>query len=129
MPIKVCGSLSNADNFVILHKSHKVFENRYYSNSSCKGFTDDFKDVTIFQFNSCGISYFEEQNLPDSYTIMFIPYFDYIQIDDKERTIRNVYAEYAHDEIEIEHPVELLKEVLRYGLANIANSYYTINNN
>ena len=126
MPIKICGNLTNADNFVILHENHKGFRNKYYSNSSYKTFTDYFKDVTIFAFNGRGINYFEEQSLPSSYTIMFIPYFDYGYIGDKIRTIQNAYAEYAHDEIEIEDSVGFLKEALRYGLANTANSYYTI---
>ena len=123
MPIKICGNLTNADNFVILHENHKGFRNKYYSNSSYKTFTDYFKDVTTFAFNGRGINYFEEQSLPSSYTIMFIPYFDYGHIGDKIRTIRNTYLEYAHDEIEIDNPIEFLREALLNGLANTANSY------
>ena len=72
MPIKICGNLTNTDNFVILHENHKEFRNKYYSNSSHKTFTDYFKDVTTFAFNGRGINYFEEQNLPSNYTIMLI---------------------------------------------------------
>lgn len=42
MPIKVCGNLDNADNFVILHEKHKEYVNKYYSNNSYKPFTDFF---------------------------------------------------------------------------------------
>ena len=123
MPIKFCGNLTNADNFVILHENHKEFRNRYYSNSSYKTFTDYFKDVTTFAFNGRGINYFEEQSLPSSYTIMFIPYFDYGHIGDKIRTIRNTYDTYSSQEIEIENPIEFLRHGLRYGLVDASNSY------
>lgn len=121
MPIKICGNLTNTDNFVILHENHKEFRNKYYSNSSHKTFTDYFKDVTTFAFNGRGINYFEEQNLPSNYTIMFIPYFDYRQIGDKIRTIRNTYRDYSSQEIEIENPIEFLRDGLRYGLVDSAN--------
>lgn len=121
MPIKICGNLTNTDNFVILHENHKEFRNKYYSNSSHKTFTDYFKDVTTFAFNGRGINYFEEQNLPSNYTIMFIPYFDYRQIGDKIRTIRNTYRDYSSQEIEIENPIEFLRDGLHYGLVDSAN--------
>ena len=123
MPIKICGNLTNTDNFVILHENHKEFRNKYYSNSSHKTFTDYFKDVTTFAFNGRGINYFEEQNLPSNYTIMFIPYFDYRQIGDKIRTIRNTYRDYSSQEIEIENPIEFLRDGLRYGLVDSANMH------
>lgn len=123
MPIKICGNLTNTDNFVILHENHKEFRNKYYSNSSHKTFTDYFKDVTTFAFNGRGINYFEEQNLPSNYTIMFIPYFDYRQIGDKIRTIRNTYREYSSQKIEIENPIEFLRDGLRYGLVDSANMH------
>lgn len=123
MPIKICGNLTNMDNFVILHENHKEFRNKYYSNSSHKTFTDYFKDVTTFAFNGRGINYFEEQNLPSNYTIMFIPYFDYRQIGDKIRTIRNTYRDYSSQEIEIENPIEFLRNGLRYGLVDSANMH------
>lgn len=123
MPIKICGNLTNTDNFVILHENHKEFRNKYYSNSSHKTFTDYFKDVTTFAFNGRAINYFEEQNLPSNYTIMFIPYFDYRQIGDKIRTIRNTYRDYSSQEIEIENPIEFLRDGLRYGLVDSANMH------
>ena len=123
MPIKICGNLTNTDNFVILHENHKEFRNKYYSNSSHKTFTDYFKDVTTFAFNGRGINYFEEQNLPSNYTIMFIPYFDYRQIGDKIRTIRNTYRDYSSQEIEIENPIEFLRDGLHYGLVDSANMH------
>ena len=123
MPIKICGSLTNADNFVILHENHKEYVNKYYSNNSYKPFTDFFKDVTTFAFNGRGINYFEEQNLPNNYTIMFVPYFDYNRIGDKIRTIQNTYAEYSSEETEIENPIEFLRHGLRYGLVDASNSY------
>ena len=123
MPIKISGSLTNADNFVILHENHKEYVNKYYSNNSYKPFTDFFKDVTTFAFNGRGINYFEEQNLPSNYTIMFVPYFDYNRIGDKIRTIQNTYAKYSSEEIEIENPIEFLRHGLRYGLVDASNSY------
>ena len=52
---------------------------------------------------------------------MFIPYFDYRQIGDKIRTIRNTYRDYSSQEIEIENPIEFLRDGLHYGLVDSAN--------
>lgn len=54
---------------------------------------------------------------------MFIPYFDYRQIGDKIRTIRNTYRDYSSQEIEIENPIEFLRDGLHYGLVDSANMH------
>ena len=54
---------------------------------------------------------------------MFIPYFDYRQISDKIRTIRNTYRDYSSQEIEIENPIEFLRDGLHYGLVDSANMH------
>lgn len=116
MVVKVCGDIENADKFVMLRENHKSYINMYFSNNPYKTWTNFFKDVTDFNLIPNGIKYFESLSLPNSYTIMFTPYYDYNKIGDKMRTIQNTYANYSDEEIEINDPIKFLKDALEMGV-------------
>lgn len=116
MVVKVCGDMKNADKFVILRENHKNYINMYFSNNPYKTWTNFFKDVTDFNLIPNGVSYFELLSLPNSYSIMFTPYYDYNKIGEKMRTIQNTYANYSDEEIEINDPIKFLKDALEMGV-------------
>jgi|GEM_PF-5526946 len=116
MVVKVCGDIKNADKFVILRENHKSYKNMYFSNNPYKTWTNFFKDITDFNLIPNGIKYFESLSLPNSYTIMFTPYYDYNKIGEKMRTIQNTYANYSEEEIEIDDPIKFLKDALEMGV-------------
>lgn len=116
MVVKVCGDIKNAEKFVILRENHKSYINMYFSNNPYKTWTNFFKNVTDFNLIPNGVSYFESLSLPNSYTIMFTPYYDYNKIGEKMRTIQNTYANYSEEEIEIDDPIKFLKDALEMGV-------------
>lgn len=121
MIVKVCGDIENADKFVILRENHKSYINMYFSNNPYKTWTNFFKDVTDFNLIPKGIKYFESLSFPNSYSIMFIPYYDYNKIGEKIRTIQNSYANYSDEEIEINDPIKFLNDALEMGVKKSLN--------